>query len=237
MMRSLQMFCAVILLCSYCFLEAKLVSPKLQNYYSILGATEEDDVATIKSKLRKLSLLYHPDRQSQSSAVAKAESADKILEINEAFEAIMAHVLNKEEKAEELSSELEQIIVQFWQTWEAIPLDRRTSLQEMVQAYFNSPHIRNDLYVGFNQLFNDEQQSDIQGLLGFLATLAMVFTGLAVVGALFLIYVAFRLIYFVYWLLRVVLRYLLGYSSTPVIGAISNADEPIQEGDDRKKEQ
>jgi preprotein translocase subunit Sec63 len=92
MVLSLRFLCAVLLfLCSLYCIHARLVSPKLKNYYSILGAEEDDDVTVIKAKIRQLSLKHHPDRQR--TAAAKAENSEKMLEINEAVAAVMAHVL------------------------------------------------------------------------------------------------------------------------------------------------
>lgn len=62
-------------------------------YYDILGAQKEDDVKTLRSKFRKLAMQYHPDQQHGKNDAERAEAADKMSRVNEAWE-----VLQNDEK-------------------------------------------------------------------------------------------------------------------------------------------
>ena len=59
-----------------------------QNYYDILGVDKQASEDEIKKAFRKLSLKYHPDRNSDPGAT------DKFKEINEAHETLT----NKEKR-------------------------------------------------------------------------------------------------------------------------------------------
>lgn len=57
--------------------------PSITKYYEVLGISITKDKTTIKSAYRKLCLQYHPD---------KGGSKEKFIEINQAYEYLMAHV-------------------------------------------------------------------------------------------------------------------------------------------------
>ena len=62
----------------------------IQNAYAILGASESDDMETIKKKYRALVKEYHPDilmGQGKDQSIIEAATA-KLQEINEAYELI-----------------------------------------------------------------------------------------------------------------------------------------------------
>ncbi len=62
----------------------------LENAYKVLGASEEDDMATIKSKYKKLVRENHPDLlmgKGASESIIE-EATKKLQEINEAYEII-----------------------------------------------------------------------------------------------------------------------------------------------------
>ena len=54
----------------------------MPNFYEVLGVSKEADENEIKKAYRKLSLQYHPDRNTDESATGKFQ------EINEAFETL-----------------------------------------------------------------------------------------------------------------------------------------------------
>lgn len=62
-------------------------------YYDILGAQKDEDIADIKRKYRKLAMKYHPDQQHDKSDAEKADAASKMSQINQAWE-----ILNNAEK-------------------------------------------------------------------------------------------------------------------------------------------
>lgn len=57
--------------------------PSITKYYEVLGISVTKDKAIIKSAYRKLCLRYHPD---------KGGSKEKFIEINQAYEYLIAHV-------------------------------------------------------------------------------------------------------------------------------------------------
>lgn len=69
---------------------SKYVEPNKNNYYEILGVSEESSKEDIKAAFRKLSKLYHPDVYSSKNLPPEIikEFEDKLAKINEAYAAL-----------------------------------------------------------------------------------------------------------------------------------------------------
>lgn len=59
-----------------------------KGYYKSLGINENASDTEIKKAYRKLSLLYHPDKQANKSDEERKEAEDKFKEINEAYQVL-----------------------------------------------------------------------------------------------------------------------------------------------------
>lgn len=59
-----------------------------KNYYDVLGVAKNATQDEIKKAFRKLSLKYHPDRQSGKSEKEKKEAEEKFKEIGEAYDTL-----------------------------------------------------------------------------------------------------------------------------------------------------
>ncbi|RHZ35531.1 J domain-containing protein [endosymbiont GvMRE of Glomus versiforme] len=70
-------------------------------YYKILGISSTANLEDIKRAYRKLSLIYHPDKQAGNSNEQKIEAEKKMQEINEAYEVLSD---SKKPDKEDLSS-------------------------------------------------------------------------------------------------------------------------------------
>lgn len=60
----------------------------MKNFYEILGVNKNSTQEDIKKAWRKLSLKYHPDRQAGKSDNEKREAAEKMKNINEAYDTL-----------------------------------------------------------------------------------------------------------------------------------------------------
>ena len=67
-----------------------------RNYYEVLGVSKNASNDELKRAFRKLSMLYHPDRQAGKSDTEKKEAEDKFKEISEAYEVLS----NKDKRAQ-----------------------------------------------------------------------------------------------------------------------------------------
>lgn len=59
-----------------------------KDYYKILGVNKDASDKEIKSKYRKLSLKYHPDKQGDKSEAEQKEAEEKFKDINEAYQVL-----------------------------------------------------------------------------------------------------------------------------------------------------
>jgi molecular chaperone DnaJ len=57
----------------------------MEDYYEILGVSKDASDSEIKKSYRKLSIKYHPDKQSSKTESEKKEAEDKFKELNEAY--------------------------------------------------------------------------------------------------------------------------------------------------------
>ena len=64
-----------------------------RDYYEVLGVSKNATPDELKRAYRKLSMLYHPDRQAGKSDTEKKEAEEKFKECSEAYS-----VLSDEEK-------------------------------------------------------------------------------------------------------------------------------------------
>lgn len=64
------------------------MSDKKRDYYEVLGVSKNATDDEIKRSFRKLSLKWHPDRQSGKTESEKAEALKKFQEIAEAYEVL-----------------------------------------------------------------------------------------------------------------------------------------------------
>jgi molecular chaperone DnaJ len=60
----------------------------MKDYYKILGVSKDASEKDIKKAFKKLSIKYHPDKQSGKSEAEKKEAEEKFKEINEAYQAL-----------------------------------------------------------------------------------------------------------------------------------------------------
>lgn len=67
-----------------------------RDYYEVLGVSKNASNDELKRAFRKLSMLYHPDRQAGKSDTEKKEAEDKFKEIAEAYEVLS----NKDKRAQ-----------------------------------------------------------------------------------------------------------------------------------------
>ena len=67
-----------------------------RDYYEVLGVSKNASNDELKRAFRKLSMLYHPDRQVGKSDTEKKEAEDKFKEITEAYEVLS----NKDKRAQ-----------------------------------------------------------------------------------------------------------------------------------------
>lgn len=64
------------------------MSSNKRDYYEVLGVSKNATDDEIKRSFRKLSLKWHPDRQSGKTESEKAEALKKFQEIAEAYEVL-----------------------------------------------------------------------------------------------------------------------------------------------------
>ncbi len=64
------------------FVQLAMSAPKEKNFYEILGVKKNADEAALKKAYRKLSMKYHPDRNSDEGA------EDKFIEVSNAYETL-----------------------------------------------------------------------------------------------------------------------------------------------------
>jgi len=189
---------------------AVYVSFEDQKCFEVLGATLKDSPATIKAKYRQLALQQHPDRVRSASNVPSTGASME--EINDAYECV-THFMGRAEEPS-LSKRAETVAGTALDLWESTPEARREELVAQANEYLSSEDVMYDVSYLVGKLFLNNEPDALRRLLALLVCGFLLNIVLCTVGTFTLLYIAYRLVWwvlkYVWWVAVVVLKRVFG---------------------------
>lgn len=199
-------------------IRAAYVSYEDQKCFKVLGATLDDSPAEIKAKYRQLALAHHPDRIRSGSQLL-SENGVSMEKINDAYECVTRFIARAEEPT--LSKRAETITETALDLWESTPAARREELVALINEYFSSEDVMDDVSFLVGKFILNNEADALQRLLAVLVCGLILNVILCTVGTFALLYITYRLVRWVFrcaWWLTALICLFVGRCASVVLG-------------------
>ena len=176
--------------------------------FDVLGVSQKDSMAAIKSKYRQLALIYHPDRLN--TQVSSLEKPFRTMEdINEAYDCVIRSFTrdatvapHETEIPHALSEKATSLVEQVFSMWESVPKVRRNDFIVEVKEYFGSEDLPGDVVFLVGKYWSQSETEILQTLI---RTVLLIFVVNCVVCTIGIVTITCYTFKFLLWVVRCIL--------------------------------
>jgi hypothetical protein len=178
------------------------MTPAQARAFETLGSDQNDNLAQLAAKYRKLALQYHPDRNPH---ISNDDAQARMLEINNAYEMTKQFISGTD--APLFSDGLTALLNKVATLWYETPEKDRKLLHSLFEVYIKSQQsMADDFFVVVSLVLSEEQVTGIVIAGQLLFYFIVMTTILSVIGSLTFMFWMYRIVAFFWSIVRFLWR-------------------------------